>query len=42
MFYAPTSIAELTATLEAHGVDAEEAVERLQKLLGELDRFDES
>ena len=31
-----------TATLQAHGVDAEEAVERLQKLLGELDRFDES
>jgi phosphotransferase system HPr (HPr) family protein len=30
-----------TATLEAHGVDAEEAVERLEKLLGELDRFDE-
>ena len=30
------------ATLEAHGVDAEEAVERLQKLLNELDRFDES
>jgi phosphocarrier protein HPr len=31
-----------TVTLQAHGVDAEEAVERLQKLLGELDRFDES
>jgi phosphotransferase system HPr (HPr) family protein len=31
-----------TATLEAHGVDAEEAVERLQALLGELDKFDES
>jgi phosphocarrier protein len=31
-----------TATLEAHGVDAEEAVERLEKLLGELDKFDES
>jgi phosphocarrier protein HPr len=31
-----------TATLQAHGVDAEEAVEGLQKLLGELDRFDES
>ena len=31
-----------TATLEAHGVDADEAVERLEKLLGELDRFDES
>src|SRR5213078_2734719 len=30
------------ATLEAHGVDAEEAVERLQNLLGELDQFDES
>jgi phosphocarrier protein HPr len=30
------------ATLEAHGVDAEEAVERLQKLLSELHRFDES
>src|SRR5258708_25221731 len=31
-----------TATLEAHGVDAEEALEKLQKLLGELHRFDES
>jgi phosphocarrier protein HPr len=31
-----------TATLEAHGVDAEEAAERLEKLLGELDKFDES
>ena len=30
------------ATLEAHGVDADEAVERLHKVLGELDRFDES
>ena len=30
-----------TATVEAHGVDAEEAVERLQKLFGELDKFDE-
>jgi phosphotransferase system HPr-like phosphotransfer protein len=30
-----------TATLEAHGVDAEEAVERLQKLFGELQKFDE-
>jgi phosphocarrier protein HPr len=30
-----------TATLEAHGVDAEEAVERLQKLVGELHKFDE-
>jgi phosphocarrier protein HPr len=31
-----------TATIEAHGVDAEEAVDRLEKLLGELDKFDES
>jgi phosphotransferase system HPr-like phosphotransfer protein len=31
-----------TATLEAHGVDAEEAVERLQKILGELHKFDEN
>jgi phosphotransferase system HPr (HPr) family protein len=31
-----------TATLEAHGVDAEEAVKRLEKLLGELDTFDGS
>jgi phosphocarrier protein HPr len=30
-----------TATLQAHGVDAEEAVERLQRLLGELDSFDD-
>ena len=30
------------ATLEAHGVDAEEALERLQKLLGELHKFDEN
>ena len=30
------------ATLEAHGVDAQEAVERLQKLLVELDKFDEN
>jgi phosphocarrier protein HPr len=30
-----------TATLEAHGVEAEHAVERLEKLLGELDQFDE-
>ena len=30
------------ATLEAHGIDAEEAVERLEKLLSELDKFDES
>ncbi|HKF94212.1 MAG TPA: HPr family phosphocarrier protein [Gammaproteobacteria bacterium] len=29
-------------TLEAHGTDAEEAVVRLQTLLGELDKFDES
>ena len=29
------------ATLEAYGVDAEEAVERLRKLLGELHKFDE-
>jgi phosphocarrier protein HPr len=33
---------EADVTLEAHGVDAEEAVERLQKLLGELDKFDQS
>jgi phosphotransferase system HPr-like phosphotransfer protein len=31
-----------TPMLEAYGVDAEEAVEGLQKLLGELQRFDES
>lgn len=31
-----------TAMLEAYGVDAEEAVEGLQKLLGELQKFDES
>jgi phosphocarrier protein HPr len=30
-----------TATLEAHGVDADEAVEQLDKLLGELHRFDQ-
>jgi phosphocarrier protein HPr len=30
-----------TATLEAHGVDADEAVERLKQLLGELHKFDE-
>jgi phosphotransferase system HPr (HPr) family protein len=30
------------ATLEAHGVDAEEAVDRLEKLLGELHKFDDS
>lgn len=29
-----------TATLEAHGVDAEQAVERLEKLIYELDKFD--
>jgi phosphocarrier protein HPr len=29
------------ATLEAHGVDAEEAVKRLQKLVGEMHKFDE-
>src|SRR4029453_8328435 len=29
-----------TATLEAHGVDADEAVERLEKLLGDLHKFD--
>jgi phosphocarrier protein len=31
-----------TATIEAHGVDAAEAVERLERLLGELDKFDET
>ena len=31
-----------TATIEAHGVDAEDAVERLEKLLGDLDKFDQS
>src|ERR671934_2816069 len=30
-----------TATLEAHGVDAEEAVERLRRLFGELHTFDD-
>jgi phosphocarrier protein HPr len=30
-----------TATLEAHGVDADEAVERLEKLLDDLHKFDE-
>jgi phosphocarrier protein HPr len=30
-----------TATLEAHGPDAEEAVEQLQRLLGDLHKFDE-
>ena len=30
-----------TATLEAHGVDAEEALDRLERLLGELQKFDE-
>jgi phosphocarrier protein HPr len=29
------------ATLETHGPDAEEAVEQLQKLLGDLHKFDE-
>jgi phosphocarrier protein HPr len=29
-------------TLEAHGVDAEEAIERLERLLGDLHKFDES
>lgn len=29
-----------TATLEAHGVDAEEAVERLEKLLGEFQNLE--
>jgi phosphocarrier protein HPr len=31
-----------TASLEAHGVDAEEALGRLEKLLGELHKFDEA
>src|SRR6267142_6868209 len=31
-----------TATIEAHGLDAEDAVERLQKLLGELNKSDKS
>ena len=30
-----------TATLEAHGVDAEEAVDRLEQILGELHKFDD-
>jgi phosphocarrier protein HPr len=30
-----------TATLEAHGLDAEEAVKQLQKLLGDLHKFDQ-
>ena len=30
-----------TATLEAHGVDADEAVERLEKLFGDLQKLDE-
>ena len=30
-----------TATLKAHGIDAEEAVEQLQKLLGNLHKFDQ-
>jgi phosphocarrier protein HPr len=29
------------ATLEAHGADAPEAVEQLQKLLGDLHKFDQ-
>src|SRR5215467_10862060 len=31
-----------TATLEAHGIDAEEAVERLEKLLGKLKNLNKS
>jgi phosphocarrier protein HPr len=31
-----------TATLEAHGVDAEEALKQLQKLLRHLDKFDQN
>jgi phosphocarrier protein HPr len=31
-----------TATLKAHGVDAEEALERLEKLLAELDKIDKA
>ena len=31
-----------TATLEAFGVDAEQAIEQLEKLLGNLDKFDEN
>jgi phosphocarrier protein HPr len=30
-----------TATLEAHGVDAEETVDRLEQILGELHKFDD-
>jgi phosphotransferase system HPr (HPr) family protein len=30
-----------TATLEAHGVDAEEAVDRLEQIVGELHKFDD-
>jgi phosphocarrier protein HPr len=30
-----------TATLEAHGADAPEAIEQLQKLLGDLHKFDQ-
>jgi phosphocarrier protein len=30
------------ATLEAHGVDAEEAVRQLEKLLGDLHKFDQN
>ncbi|MGE5209454.1 MAG: HPr family phosphocarrier protein [Alphaproteobacteria bacterium] len=31
-----------TATIEAHGVDAEQPMDRLEQLLGELRKFDES
>jgi phosphocarrier protein HPr len=31
-----------TATLEAHGADAEEALERLEKLLAELHKIEEA
>jgi phosphotransferase system HPr (HPr) family protein len=31
-----------TATLEAHGVDAEEALERLEELLAELHKIEEA
>ena len=31
-----------TATLEAHGADAEEALERLEKLLSELHKIEEA
>jgi len=36
MFFAPTSIAVLPRLSEAYGVDAEEALERLEKLLAEF------